>query len=216
MLPPTTYRCSKCKEIKPVGEFHRRGDRPKGRHSRCKQCVSVYQVDPTLPKGHLRCSSCRQVQAENQFRFRRYRGAGKTNRRGKGRDSWCVTCRLSAEKAYRDDPKNAEAIRLRQTHWIRNNPEKLRASRKNSDSKKREAMKTWVRAFKSKPCLDCGETYAYYIMHCDHRPGEVKMFDVSQAPTLNLLQLELLKCDAVCANCHAERTQQRRYGDSRA
>ena len=71
-------------------------------------------------------------------------------------------------------------------------------------------MRELVSCFKSKPCLDCGENYAYYVMHCDHRPGEVKMFDVSRAPTVELLLLELEKCDAICANCHAERTHQRR------
>jgi hypothetical protein len=52
-------------------------------------------------------------------------------------------------------------------------------------------------------------------MDFDHREGEQKLFDVS---ALNqhrwvspaTLRTEMAKCDLVCANCHRERTHQRR------
>lgn len=33
--------CSKCKKLKPYGEFYRRSDRPSGIHSRCKECSNA-------------------------------------------------------------------------------------------------------------------------------------------------------------------------------
>lgn len=210
VLPSTTaLRCSKCKEYKDPGDFNPRSDRPRGRHSRCRACLSQYRVDPSLPPGHLPCSRCRKVKPEDHFRFRRSRGSGKRTKPGRGRDSLCVSCRLDHDKEYRDS--NGVEVNSRRTGaWAEQNPERMKELRQRSGSKKREAMRALILSFKATPCMDCEVAYPYYIMHCDHRPGEVKMFDVSRVPTIELLQLELAKCDPVCGNCHAERTHQRK------
>lgn len=69
-----------------------------------------------------------------------------------------------------------------------------------------------VREAKNKPCVDCGVTYPYYVMHFDHRPGEIKSFELSKRSTRGrvAIEAEILKCDVVCANCHAERSFQRK------
>lgn len=98
-----------------------------------------------------------------------------------------------------------------QTHYQRN---KEYYQRKRLE--KREAKKALIRERKSSPCADCGVSYPYYVMDMDHRPGEEKSGEISRLaswPSLKALSDELDKCDAVCANCHRERTQGRLDND---
>lgn len=72
----------------------------------------------------------------------------------------------------------------------------------------------WIRELKSKPCMDCGNSYHFAAMQFDHRPGEIKSFDISRAIAGNIgdefyIQEEINKCDLVCANCHAVRSWNR-------
>lgn len=69
-----------------------------------------------------------------------------------------------------------------------------------------------VIAAKARPCTDCGGSFPYWVMDLDHVPerGE-KAFNLSDpGRSAEEVQLELAKCDPVCANCHRERTHQRR------
>jgi hypothetical protein len=87
-----------------------------------------------------------------------------------------------------------------------------------------------IRCFKGQPCADCGGSFPYYVMHPDHRPGETKLFNISDASdmrgkssynhlnskgpnssewSIEDLRLELAKCEPVCSNCHAVRTHKR-------
>jgi hypothetical protein len=72
-------------------------------------------------------------------------------------------------------------------------------------------VKDYIRNAKSVPCADCGVQYNYWIMQFDHRPGEIKSGSVAQFQSKGMkwVQKEILKCDVVCANCHADRTYQR-------
>ena len=77
-----------------------------------------------------------------------------------------------------------------------------------------------IREAKDVPCADCGRRFPHYVMDFDHRPGEVKCFNVSIAagqPRLSWerMRAEIAKCDVVCANCHRERTYQRRLAAKR-
>jgi len=68
----------------------------------------------------------------------------------------------------------------------------------------------FVRNYKAgKPCLDCGQSYPYYIMEFDHVYG-VKRRNISDLTTIASIRLEIPKCELVCANCHRERTFKRR------
>lgn len=63
-------------------------------------------------------------------------------------------------------------------------------------------------------CADCESAYPFYVMTFDHLPGAKKEGNISdlirRGATGEKLQREMKKCDVVCANCHAERTHQRR------
>jgi hypothetical protein len=72
-----------------------------------------------------------------------------------------------------------------------------------------------LREAKSVPCADCGRTYPPYVMDFDHRPGEKECFHISAIGSQGMrswksILAEIAKCDVVCANCHRERTYQRR------
>lgn len=61
--------------------------------------------------------------------------------------------------------------------------------------------------------MDCGIKYPYYVMDLDHRPGETKLYDPARLVTLGSkrkLEQEIAKCDVVCANCHRQRTFDRK------
>lgn len=67
---------------------------------------------------------------------------------------------------------------------------------------------------KSRPCLDCKIEYPSWVMQFDHVRGE-KVADIANLVRLGSLQNlldEISKCDVVCANCHAQRTHERRSG----
>ena len=65
---------------------------------------------------------------------------------------------------------------------------------------------------KSRPCADCGISYPTWIMQFDHLKD--KKYHVSQMLSsqysIKTIKAEVEKCEIVCANCHANRTYQRR------
>ena len=66
-----------------------------------------------------------------------------------------------------------------------------------------------ISAAKDNPCTDCGIRYPACVMEFDHVRGE-KYMDVSRIKkSVRLVQLEIEKCDLVCANCHRIRTMGR-------
>lgn len=73
------------------------------------------------------------------------------------------------------------------------------------------ANRALVREAKSKPCADCGKSYPYYVMDLDHVGDAQKVTEVSGMLRFKLedLQQEIAKCEAVCSNCHRERTYKR-------
>lgn len=56
-------------------------------------------------------------------------------------------------------------------------------------------------------CCDCGYRRHATALQFDHRPGEVKLGNISQwRGDIRSMIEEMDKCDVVCANCHAVRT----------
>lgn len=72
-----------------------------------------------------------------------------------------------------------------------------------------------VRAAKAVPCADCLLRFPTYVMQLDHVPERgPKLFNVrgsarGMGQTEAAILAELAKTDAVCANCHAQRTASR-------
>ena len=63
----------------------------------------------------------------------------------------------------------------------------------------------------SRACADCRKKYPHFVMDFDHARGE-KKFNISSGVhkcSMEELQIEIAKCDLVCANCHRIRTHMR-------
>lgn len=74
----------------------------------------------------------------------------------------------------------------------------------------REVIRNELRYAKNKPCMDCGQSYPYYVMDFDHRDPSKKLFNLADSVTngksLKEIREEIAKCDIVCSNCHRIRT----------
>ncbi len=109
--------------------------------------------------------------------------------------------------AYKD-PLDPRARAARRKHYQAN---KEQYYRRNAEAEKRN--RELMNNAKRKPCMDCHIQYEPWIMQFDHRPGEIKCFNISQgmSKTRGQLLREIAKCDVVCANCHADRTWKRSH-----
>jgi hypothetical protein len=111
-----------------------------------------------------------------------------------GYQQWCKACRKVYDRAYH---KRTWCNRVEQKRLWKN--------------KRYE----WLRSLKTRPCVDCGESFHPAAMQFDHRPGLPKEFEVSHGIgrySEKRILAEIAKCDLVCANCHAVRTYERRNG----
>jgi len=131
------------------------------------------------------CSSCRAVKLVTDFNFK-YRESGV-------RHSYCREC----------------GKRLTRSHYKRNKRSYL-----DRNARAYQRHRELIREAKSRPCADCGVQYPYYVMDFDHRDGVDKLFELHSVArkTAQSILREIEKCDVVCANCHRERTYQRRVG----
>lgn len=92
-------------------------------------------------------------------------------------------------------------------------PERVRESERKQQRQRRDML----RDLKEKtPCMDCGGSFAHYVMEFDHRPGEDKRANVTALTAANysVLMREVEKCDIICANCHRKRTHERQQGQA--
>jgi hypothetical protein len=96
------------------------------------------------------------------------------------------------------------------------NIEGYKAKSAASNKKLRLRNRDYIKNIKeSNPCMDCGKSYPFYVMHFDHiydKNGSVS--DLSRASSsIERIQKEIDNCELVCANCHAERTYSRAYDE---
>jgi|SRR5271157_5348777 len=74
---------------------------------------------------------------------------------------------------------------------------------------KRDEARRLIDEARSKPCHDCEQQHPRWRMELDHRDPSKKTRCVSEmvgSYTLQQIAREIEKCDAVCANCHRDRT----------
>lgn len=71
--------------------------------------------------------------------------------------------------------------------------------------------RTYIDKCKSKPCVDCDQTFLPHQMDFDHVNGE-KLGILSQMYRKDMMAInaEIDKCEVVCANCHKVRTYERK------
>ena len=84
--------------------------------------------------------------------------------------------------------------------------------RRSTFSPERRECTTLVARLKANPCTDCGVQFDSAAMDFDHLPQFKKVAGVSRLAAqgkMRELQIELKKCELVCANCHRVRTKNR-------
>lgn len=119
--------------------------------------------------------------------------------------------RIKLRKQYKQWRK--EHIKERQLYlkqWHSKNAHKV--SYRNSVINKRN--KEYIKEIKLKtPCFDCNIIYPPVCMDFDHLNKQTKLGNISQMAQqhlpLELIKLEIAKCQLVCSNCHRLRTQKR-------
>ena len=120
---------------------------------------------------------------------------------------------------YRDwYARNREKQKAKGQEYYKKNRKRILAYRRlHPEPRLRHLQKNrdWLASLKNKPCVDCGKRYPPYVMDFDHVRGK-KLFNIGRDlknRARKILLAEIAKCDLVCANCHRERTSQRRqYG----
>lgn len=75
--------------------------------------------------------------------------------------------------------------------------------------RQRQDRNQYVSSLKTGPCIDCGETFDPCAMDFHHREEEIKVGNISNLARALVsheeLDVEIAKCDLICANCHRVR-----------
>lgn len=72
----------------------------------------------------------------------------------------------------------------------------------------------YITKVKQKPCADCRKCYPSFVMDFDHINPANKTYNISSmvcsGKKLQEIEVEISKCEIVCANCHRIRTYKQR------
>lgn len=125
------------------------------------------------------------------------RGASFSIRNTGALTAWCRSCK----RAYDH------------TAYVRDKSEYLMRNKRN-----RSRNRAFILACKTRPCLDCNQSFDPCVMDFDHVRGQ-KAFNLSVGAGLgkgiNQIKQEIAKCDVVCSNCHRLRTKLRSLANGR-
>jgi hypothetical protein len=130
-----------------------------------------------------KCVRCNEVKPLDDF-----------NSKGKDRvQPYCRVCQQEYNRSRYHDNRAENAERQRQNKKVR-----------------MDGIKADIRRLKEEtPCLDCGESYAWYVMDFDHvkdKKSENISGLVRNGAARWRIFSEITKCEIVCANCHRVRT----------
>lgn len=152
---------------------------------------------PNLSSMELKtCKKCNQQKPLDRFSTFKSRN-GEERKRGE-----CWDCR----NQYAKD--NFERLQK----WRHEFNQQNKTKKQERAAKVRAEIKAYIDGVKSVPCMDCGGSFPPVCMDFDHIQPKfmsiAKMY--SQVYKLDLIKLEIQKCEIVCANCHRLRTQRRK------
>ena len=110
-----------------------------------------------------------------------------------------------ARASYRK--RNREKLNQNAREYKRRNPEKVKESWRKCVAKASDV----IYVAKNKPCADCDRRFPLCVMQFDHVRGEkfANLSALRSRGNVRLILAEIVKCDVVCANCHAIRTCKR-------
>ena len=128
----------------------------------------------------------------------------------------CDECRRAHNEYMRDWwRRNKERLHLKVNARVRLHRLNKTASHETHLRNGRRAnarARDWYASVRNGPCVDCGNRFPPECMDFDHRPGEIKLFDLSHGMrrARGTALAEIAKCDLVCSNCHRIRTAARK------
>lgn len=131
------------------------------------------------------CTKCEIEQDIEQFAYR--------NKIKEIRHCRCNTCQAEEKKKYYNENKEKEIAKAK----ISSKAARLRNAQ-------------YVYEFLLKrPCIKCTEKDPV-VLEFDHREPHLKVDEISKliyrAVSIEKLQIEIDKCDVLCANCHRRKT----------
>ena len=116
------------------------------------------------------------------------------------------------------DKNNKDKKKKKQREYYINNTEKIKKYHDEYYAANFDrTILAWIlNKYEGIPCMDCMGIFVWRVMDFDHRPEELKSFNVASRNRLIAtperiaeIQKEIDKCDLVCANCHRMRTMNR-------
>jgi hypothetical protein len=135
------------------------------------------------------CSSCKKE--KNLLEFNKKSGK-------KSHQPFCRLCDNERSKRY----------------YAENKKHHISVIKERNQRYKKEVDK-WVRDLKSNTsCADCKKTYHWFQMDFDHVKGNkdrAVSTMIAQKVSLRRIQLEIEKCELVCANCYRLRTYKSQF-----
>lgn len=215
--------CSKCGEAD-INKFHEKND-----NSYCKLCQSEYA------RQHYKRNKDRYAEVARKNKSRQ-----KTEKQsfvyGIKESNACADCNrfhpyyvMQFDHLF-DKENNVSALvssnyslnailsEIQKCDLVCTNCHKHRTYTRNRGLATTRSSVLFLREFKhNKQCMDCKNTYPWWILELDHVRGE-KIREVSVLAWysgLDAVRNEIEKCDLVCGNCHAKRTHGSvaEYGD---
>lgn len=177
--------CRACGRLKSVEQFCRSARNADGRGSYCRDCDRTRSNDRLAAK---QAGNQHGVIANEQHRE-------------------CKECRITkpTSEFYRQS-RGSGGLNPRCKSCV---------SKSGKENYRKSAGRTLIFEYLlTHPCVDCGESDPV-VLEFDHRPGEVKVFTIGNPASrsrrmLDLLLIEIAKCDIRCANCHRRRTAKER------
>jgi hypothetical protein len=120
------------------------------------------------------------------------------------------------EASARYRKKHPERVRQRARQWRQSHPGyskgKRTDRRREWEKQHQRQRKAWLDQKKQDPCADCGLFFPPECMDFDHVRGKKRAnVAVLQTRSKKAVEIEIKKCELVCANCHRIRTRNRGY-----
>lgn len=163
----------------------------------CLQCKS-YTINPRFCSRSCAASYNNSLNPKVKFKCRL---CNKYKKRSSKYGKLCIEC---------SKPKQSSTEKWvnRQNYQNQKNKKLETARIKNIANKNYSKIKLIK---ESNPCNDCQNYFPAPCMDFDHRPEEVKLYNVASMTTYRweLIEAEISKCDLICANCHRLRTVNR-------
>ncbi len=177
--------CTKCKVLKEVDAFAKDGSRNDGLNNKCRECRKLYKTLPRTTFVETESQICTKCTIKKDLlEFPR------DSRRKTGYGPTCKKCSYQTQKTWRYTSAGKHKRSIDKQNRILINQEYI------------------IDYLRTHPCIDCGNADILVLDfdHIDPTTKRESVHDMIRKRRLNILRIEITKCDVRCANCHRRRT----------